>query len=372
MTDLDFHTTYDACRTAILTSCQAAGAVHDEHTLPDKTGPNGAALAIDSFYFGAADADHLFVLTSGTHGVEGPAGSNAQRAWVEGLDMDSLPEGCGVLIIHAVNPWGFAYDARTTENNVDLNRNFLPDGYVHDHPEEALEYNDVFTLSDLTPESTRLAQAQMQHLMERDGPRFMTLASGGQSLFPDGMNYIGRGEEWSTRTMRKIFKTFLPGRKSVIAIDLHTGLGSYAEPFLLNFAKPGTPQYALNLDIYGEDLMRIGEPSDDHTNDASYTGLLATGLMQHAKDAQSLSVVVIEIGTLPIPDIIAPLLRENCVRRLHLEDTPQGQDDIRSFRDAFIPRDPAWQQAAVSCFCRCMDRAFTVLTDLSARPSNTV
>ena len=31
----------------------------------------------------------------------------------------------GVVLVHGLNPYGFAHFTRTTENNVDLNRNFI-------------------------------------------------------------------------------------------------------------------------------------------------------------------------------------------------------------------------------------------------------
>ena len=36
-----------------------------------------------------------------------------------------LPEGLAHLAIHAINPYGFAWLRRVTEDNVDLNRNFV-------------------------------------------------------------------------------------------------------------------------------------------------------------------------------------------------------------------------------------------------------
>lgn len=79
---------------------------------------------IDGLYIPAQVArKRLLLVTSGVHGVEGPTGSAVQRLFMkEFLTPEALAE-TGVLLVHAVNPWGFANGRRFTENNVDLNRN---------------------------------------------------------------------------------------------------------------------------------------------------------------------------------------------------------------------------------------------------------
>ena len=64
------------------------------------------------------------MLISGTHGVEGFAGSALQVGLLdEGIQNELSPESA-VLMIHAINPYGMAHLRRFNEDNVDLNRNF--------------------------------------------------------------------------------------------------------------------------------------------------------------------------------------------------------------------------------------------------------
>ena len=83
----------------------------------------GEALAIDSAYVGKPRAARLLVLSSGIHGVEGYFGSAVQLAWLDALAHRAPTVETGVLLIHAINPYGFAWRRRWNENNVDLNRN---------------------------------------------------------------------------------------------------------------------------------------------------------------------------------------------------------------------------------------------------------
>src|SRR5205085_1802617 len=73
---------------------------------------------------GGAAASKGLVLVSGTHGVEGFLGSACQTGWLRG-DAFRVPNDTAVILVHALNPYGFAWCRRVTHENVDLNRNFL-------------------------------------------------------------------------------------------------------------------------------------------------------------------------------------------------------------------------------------------------------
>ena len=64
-------------------------------------------------------------MVSGTHGVEGFCGSGAQIDWLRRGEAASLPVDVAALMVHAVNPYGFAWLRRVTEENIDLNRNWI-------------------------------------------------------------------------------------------------------------------------------------------------------------------------------------------------------------------------------------------------------
>jgi Protein of unknown function (DUF2817) len=90
-----------------------------------RTLPNGAALSMDIAWFGDRSASKVFVAFSGVHGVEGFFGSGVQIEWIHRSENRRLPRDTAALLVHAVNPYGFAWLRRTNEDNVDLNRNWI-------------------------------------------------------------------------------------------------------------------------------------------------------------------------------------------------------------------------------------------------------
>src|SRR5690606_8340649 len=116
---------YPRARAKFLEAAREAGGeprslVHPRHTAPD-----GSPLALDIACFGDRKAARQALFISGTHGQEGFSGSAVQVGWMRQGGPAALPPDLGVVLVHGLNPYGFAHATRTTENNVDLNRNFI-------------------------------------------------------------------------------------------------------------------------------------------------------------------------------------------------------------------------------------------------------
>jgi len=69
------------------------------------------------------DTGRLLIITSGLHGIEGYTGSAIQQMFMKELITEEEVLDEGILLIHSINPFGFKYMRKTTENNIDLNRN---------------------------------------------------------------------------------------------------------------------------------------------------------------------------------------------------------------------------------------------------------
>src|SRR6201999_3319201 len=103
-----FGTDYQAARGKFLAAARAAGATLEAAQHPER-GPDGGALFTDIARLGPADAEAMLVMISATHGVEGFCGSGAQIDWLRRGEAARLPPGGGALLIHAINPYRFAW-----------------------------------------------------------------------------------------------------------------------------------------------------------------------------------------------------------------------------------------------------------------------
>ena len=110
-------------------AANVGAALHAYHN--PATGPGGIELSTETARLGPQDAERLLVVMSGTHGVECFCGSGLQVGLLKSGLAAEMPRGTAILLIHAINPSGFAWVRRVNENNVDLNRNFVDHARPH-------------------------------------------------------------------------------------------------------------------------------------------------------------------------------------------------------------------------------------------------
>jgi hypothetical protein len=119
-----FSNDWREARSKFLDAARRAGAEHRVWPHP-LTGPAGETLCADTAWLGPSDASRVLVVISGTHGVEGFCGSGPQVGLLRGDAGLALPPDTAMLSIHGINPHGWAWLRRVTEENVDLNRNWV-------------------------------------------------------------------------------------------------------------------------------------------------------------------------------------------------------------------------------------------------------
>lgn len=337
-----FSADYRSARRAILERAQAAGGRYRAYANPNK-GPYGEDLATDTFWFGPDEAANVLVLVSATHGVEGFTGSAAQLDWLACGGPASLQPDTAVLIVHAINPHGFAWLRRVTEEGVDLNRNSVD--FTQGLPENAGydELADAFVPRALDDETLRAAAVRIETYRKAHGETaFETARSSGQYHHPEGIFYGGTAPTWSVRTLAAISADFgLGKRRHVGLIDFHTGLGpfGYGEPICGH--RPGEIGQARCRAWYGESL---GEPLLGKSS-----SLPIAGLSQYAWQraiGEPLTFIALEFGTFAA-DIGAAALRGD--HWLHAYGkvewgTPQTDAIKAALRRFYHPDTSDWRQ----------------------------
>ena len=231
MTALDtyFSPDYFTARDRFRKAAAKAGARLEALAIEAK-GPANEDLTIDIAWFGSPAPQRLLLHSSGLHGVEGFAGSAIQLQLLE--SPPSIPNDAALLVVHILNPYGMSWLRRVNENNVDLNRNFRVDGSHTGAPPTYARLDDF--LNPRTPPGFDFFTLKAASLIVRYGMTQLKQSFvGGQYEFPKGLFFGGNQLEEGARKYQAYLKERLASADKTIAIDVHTGIGKYAEDILL-------------------------------------------------------------------------------------------------------------------------------------------
>src|SRR5215813_13897648 len=199
-----FAASYNEARDKFLAAARIAGATTHRYDNPSK-GPKGEALSTDVARLGPDDASRVVVTISSTHGVEGYCGSGFQVDWLASVGAAGLPRDTATVFVHAINPYGFAWTRRVTEEGNDLNRNYVDHGKPYPVNEGYLEIADYLVPADFSEAGVKAADARLAAYRKKVGDvAYFRAMSGGQYSHPDGMFFGGGGPSWSNRTMHAI------------------------------------------------------------------------------------------------------------------------------------------------------------------------
>jgi hypothetical protein len=325
-------------RLALEAGAQLAAQVHS-----GARGIEGEELAVDSAWLGPRDAPNVMVSISGTHGQEGYAGSAIQCALLAG--RAPLPEGVAMLMIHGLNPWGFSHGSRTTESNVDLNRNFVD--HSLGHPENAtyaalhpVLLREQWSEANQAEIDTALAAFVASHGADALADGLMK----GQYDFASGLCYGGTHREWSNTVLEKIARVELKEAKRVCVIDWHTGIGDYGKPFFLCFSPAESTEFELACKWWGDDPVRKARPHGFRV--PSYKGLVFYGLQGFLGD-RAMAGAVVEIGTRGLG--MRRALRLDLWLKFSADPQSEQARLLRlDMMDAFAPFDPHWRGSTIT------------------------
>jgi hypothetical protein len=342
MADLSsFSSSYQEAREKFLDAA-GAQAAHERHPLK---GPAGEALFLDVAVLGPRDASRVFAVGCGTHGIEGYPGSAALTHWMRSGGAKRLPPDTAVVFLHAHNPWGFAHKTRVTEDNVDLNRNFvdfaapLPanPGYREVHP---LITPDTWDESSVQRAFERLAEYRA-----RVGEQaFSDAFNGGQYSHADGVYFGGAREQWSNQAFRSAVKRHFAAARKVAFIDLHTGIGPRYGHIYLCFHPQGSPGYERARAWWGE--RADNREGVTHKALAVYKGLLIDAFEAMLPKAE-LTTLVVEFGTLPREGVQRAALLQRWLRFRGAHDPGRAQSLLPEYEEAYYPSEPRWREAAL-------------------------
>lgn len=335
-----FSSDYHDARGKFLDASRAAGAALDELRCP-APGPRGEALFADVAWHGPADAESVLVTLSATHGAEGFCGSGVQVGWLRAGLQDEVPQGVALMQIHAINPHGFAWLRRVTEDNVDLNRNFVDHAQTYPRNAGYEALRDVLCPEEWNDAVIAETQAALDAYAEANGARALQSAiSSGQYGDAEGIFFGGNRDTWSRVTLEGIFRDKLAQAKRVAVIDYHTGLGprGYGERICVH--EPDSANLATARAWYEDDIT---SPALGTSSSVELNGFNVTG-MEASAPAAEMVVIALEYGTLPSPQVHLSLRADNWLHVHGEPDSTKGRAIKDQIRDAFYQDADDWKE----------------------------
>lgn len=231
--------------------------------VPSKIDDN---LTIEALYVPSQKTERLLVLSSGIHGVEGFAGSAIQAMFMDKFLSDSLLETTGVLFLHSMNPYGFKYLRRVTENNVDLNRNSSTKDSLYKIVNESYPKVNSFINPtkkvDVSKCSNRCFFLRSMNLVRKESiPVLRQAILQGQYQFCEGLYFGGKDFEPQIKFLKPFLDSICMPYKLVMEIDLHTG---YGEKGVLHLFPNPVPENVKKLveNIYSGYTIDWGDNKD--------------------------------------------------------------------------------------------------------------
>jgi hypothetical protein len=335
-----FAADYLEAREKFLKAATARGCRLTAHLNPYVKGPKGEELFVDVATTGPSNATSALLLISGTHGVEGYAGSACQIGWLKSERNDAFPRELKIVMIHALNPYGFAWNRRVTEDNVDLNRSFVDHGACPGN-EGYEELKRAIVPPNLNAETLKEADAVLRAYAKAHSAFALQEAiSKGQYKHPDGMYYGGAREQWSAGLFRHIVRRELSDCRTVGIVDFHTGLGPYGYGELICEDPVDSPAYRRARNWWGDTVRstQAGDSVSAHVNgsiDSAVPALLPRS---------DVTMTTLEFGTYSTLEVFQALRADNW---LHVNGNPRGPEAAAiktDIRCAFYPDRDDWKE----------------------------
>ena len=350
-----FSADYSTARQRFRDAADAAGC-HQGAVDIAAIGPGGEPLSIDFARLGPDDATQVLVVSSATHGVEGYFGSAVQLALLS--RPIALPPETALVLVHALNPYGFAHVRRVNEDNVDLNRNFLRLGEAPPPTDPAYTKLAALLNPPTPPGGPEAFLLRAGLAVARHG--MATLKNGvvgGQYEHARGLFYGGGAATASQRLLAAHLPTWVGPAQRVVHLDLHTGMGKRGTYVLAVSHGSDDPRAAWLRQHFGADKVQALDASG-----VLYTirGVLGAWL-DELFPGVAYHTLLAEFGTAAPLQVLYAMRQENRAHHYGQPGDPSTVQAKAALLEAFCPADPAWRQACVNQALAVADQALVAL-----------
>ncbi|MEE3372774.1 MAG: DUF2817 domain-containing protein [Planctomycetota bacterium] len=360
---------YQQARDAFCATTQRFGGRLAEYELPGR-GARGERLVIDVARIGSETASCRVLISSGLHGVEGFVGSAIQQAWLQSttsqlrefLENNALE----VVLIHALNPYGFSWGRRVDADNIDLNRNFLlPAQAYAGAPQGYRELNRFLNPTGLPGHWDCYRLTAARWILRRGVSALKEAIASGQYDFPYGLFFGGQQATAATRVVHEQSADWIGKAGHVVHLDLHSGLGRWGHCRLLmpvdeTRLRPWCAElFGLTVLDGTEAAKRVSYPT---------RGTLVGWFNHFAGDCDYRGLVA-EFGTYSPIRVLGALRAENRVHHSASEGRDKGRAARHELLECFCPGSRHWRVKVVHQGLTLIERAIAGCLDAARQTS---
>jgi hypothetical protein len=328
-------------------------------------------LTIDFCYVPAKrDKSKLLILSSGTHGIEGFTGSAAQNMIMSELTDSLTLSSTGILFIHSLNPYGFKYLRRVTENNIDLNRNCDAHSTLFSSINKG--YSDLYDL--LNPAGKVKAGSlknkffmlvAIQKMLKASMKALRQAVLQGQYEYPEGLYFGGKGFEPQVASIAPLLVKYARDYETVLNIDLHTGYGALGVVHLFpNPVKDPVARTTMEK-IFTGYKIDWGDSDDFYTINGAFSDYI--GELLPGKLYMPMSF---ECGTLKSQTTVGSIhsihnmILENQGFHHSFGNEVSKEKVLYNFREMYYPSSEEWRSKVMNDMRQMMKSTFTQLRNL--------
>jgi hypothetical protein len=266
------------------------------------------------------------------------------------------PRDAGLLLVHAINPWGMAHHERCNAHHVDLNRNFV--GRWEGLEEANPDYDRVLALLhrrrplECWPlANLRFLGGVARLMLELGVSRGRNAILAGQYRHAEGFYFGGSGPQEETRVMMGLMEETMVSYDQIVHLDMHSGYGPRDQMSIVHpTGESGTSaEWTRNL---GYPLVVRTDPAEFYTILGDMTNHWYE-LRDDRLPGQRLYAASFEFGTFghsllaEIRSLRATVL-QNQLEVCGVANRAAGERMRREYVAQYTPSDPAWREKAVS------------------------
>lgn len=294
---------------------------------------------------GSTTPERVVIISSGLHGIEGFFGSALQLALLESLSSGfSLAANVKIVLIHALNPFGFAWRRRWNEDNIDLNRNFLlPAEAFEGSPADYANFNAFLNPSAPPSKFEPYLLKAIWLILQYGMTQLKNTLPVGQYDFPKGLFFGGHTPAQTQVILANHLSEWIGPAINILHLDFHTGLGPWGTYKLLLPVPQASAAFARLVERFGAECF---EPCSQEGVSYQIRGGLASWCQNLFPD-RCYDLLTAEFGTYSTIQVLKALRAEN---RAHWWGKPnQSYEWTKAdLVEMFAPASEQWREKCIA------------------------